>query len=283
MGFRQIKKQPNMTGISSGSLATGSIPTSGLHRATYLRCLNSSGVALTRTQIEADIGDITVRINGEIILEASVDLLFDLQRYYGDKNGAGNVDGIVPIFWGLPYFKTDLERSVYDLGMANVRSFTVEAKIDGVAALSTIEILSEVENTSRILGAHRRITKFPRNFSSTGVQELSDLPKDDQNTGYIAMHVEESAGRIDQVTLKRNTTDIINELDAKLNQVLLEDSGRTPQAGYFHIDMARSNDIAGIIRMGVLDWRQEFTWNASAGAPGNYNLYIERIFGLKSV
>jgi hypothetical protein len=95
--LKQLIKQPDLRGIASGATATGEIPTNGTHYATYLRCLTAAGVALTRAQIVADIGDIIVRLNGEQIVEASATFLLDLQKYYGDCGNAGNIDGIIPL------------------------------------------------------------------------------------------------------------------------------------------------------------------------------------------
>jgi len=280
MAFKQIIKQPNLRGIAAGAVATGEVPTNGIHHTTFLRCLTAAGVPLTRAQIIADIGNIVVRINGEQIIEATATMLLDLQKYYGDALGAGNVDGIIPIPWAQPHLATDAERSVFAIGMDGVDQFAIDVSVTGVVQLSSIEVLSEVEPGSRVMGQHVRITKFPQSFATTGLQEISSLPKEPR-TAYKALHIEAGAGTFDKVTIKLGGNNIFEDIDPELNQVLLEKMKRTPQTGYFHADFARSNDLAGFLAMAnVQDFRQQITWITLA--PGTFNIYAERIFGLNA-
>lgn len=277
--FKYLNKQPNVRGIAANATATGEIATVGTHYATYLRCLSAAGVPLTRAEIIAAIGDIIIRINGDQIVEASSTFLLDLQKYYGDAFTAGNVDGIIPLNWARRHFATDQERSVYALGMDGISSFTIDAKILSTLVLSSIEVLSLVTDEKRKLGQHVRIARFPQNFATTGVQEISSLPKEGVSVGYQALHIEKNTGTFDKVTCKVNNVPVIEDVDPNLNQVRLKETGRTPQAAYFHLDFATNNDLFSFLPMaGVQDFRQQITWKTAA--PGNFNIYREAIFGL---
>lgn len=275
----QLIKQPSVRGIAAGAVATVEIPTNGTHHATYLRCLTAAGVPLTRAQIIADIGDIIVRLDGEQIVEASATFLLDLQKYYGDGLGAGNVDGIIPLVWVRPHLATFPERIVTALGMANINSFTIDVKILGVAQLSSIDVISEVDATPRRLGQHVRITRHPQSFATTGLQEISTLPRWGNDVAYVAMHVEKNAGTFDKVTVKLGGNAIFEDIDPNLNQVNLVKMGRTPQAAYFSVDFAKNNDLLSLLPMaGVQDFRQQITWKTAA--PTTFNIYAETIHGL---
>jgi len=277
--FKQIKPQPNIRGIAAGALATGEVPTAGTHYALFLRCLTSAGAALTVAQIKAEIGDIIIRINGEQIVEASATFLLDLQKYYGDALGAGNVDGIIPIWFARPHLATDKERSIFAIGTEDISSFTVDVNVVAVTNLASIEVLSLVTPERRVLGQHIRISKFPQSFGTTGIQEITTLPKEGNNVGYMALHLEESGGTIDKATVKLGGNNIFEDVDPNLNQVLLELAKRTPQSGYFHIDFSRSNDLLGFLPMAnVKDFRQQIEWSVS---PSTYSIYAERVFGLR--
>lgn len=131
----------------------------------------------------------------------------------------------------------------------------------------------------RNLGQHIRISKFPQSFATTGLQEITTLPKEGNDVGYLAMHIEESTGTISKVTCKLGGLNIFEEVDPNLDEVILKRERRTPQTGYFHVDFSVSNDMSGYIPMaGVQDWRQQITWTTAA--PNNYNIYTERIFSL---
>jgi hypothetical protein len=285
--FKQVLRQPNIQGIAAGAVATGQIPTSGTHYATYLRCLSAAGVALTRAQLITDIGDIRVRINGELLIEATVTFLLDLQLYYGTPHAATFPAGTIVIPWTRPFFATDAERSVFALGMADVSSFQIDVQVLGVAVLATIEVYSLVTPESRKLGQHIRINRFPQAFAAFGAaHEVVTLPKEGDTVGYHAIHIGPGTGvgsLVSLVTCKIGGNNIFENVSVATNQAVLEVNDRTPQAGYFHVDfLATSNDMLGYIPMaGVKDWRQQITWITAA--PGTYNIYTERVFGLKVV
>lgn len=275
----QMIKQPSVRGIAAGAIATTEIPTNGTHHALFLRCLTAAGVALTPAEIKADIGDIIIRINGEQIIEASSTFLLDLQKYYGDALNADNVDGIIPIYFIQRHLPTHAGRSVTALGMNDVKSFTVDVKITAVAKLASMEVISEVDPQVRSLGQHLRIMKFPQSFATTGLQEISNLPKFGDNVAYKALHIEKNAGTFEKVTIKRDGYSIFEDIDPNLNQVLLELNKRNPQASYFHVDFAKNNDLLSLLPMaGVQDFRQQLTWKTAA--PTTFNIYAELIHGL---
>lgn len=281
MAFTQIKKQPSMTGIGAGNVATAEVPTTGTHYGLFLRCLTSAGADLTPAQIKADVGNIVIRLDGEQIIEASATFLLDLQKYYGDSIGAGNVNGIIPVYFAPAHLALFSERAVFALGTADINQFTIDANIVGVAQLSSIEVYSEVTNEVRNVGQHIRIKKFPQNFGTTGTQEITTLPKEGPSVGYRALHIEDNTGTIDKVTVKIGGNDIYDEVDDTLAQVLNERQKRTPQTGYYHVDFSRNNDLTSFLPMkGVQDFRQQIQWSGSA--PNNFNIYAEQIHNLKT-
>lgn len=277
--FRQIIKQPSVRGIAAGAVATAEIPTNGTHYGTYLRMLTAASVELTRAQILADVSNVIVRVNGVIVVEATTTFLLDLQKYYGDSKNAGNIDGIVPIWWEKDWLPSEKEQGIFALGTADIDSFTVDLTIVAVAQLSSCEVYSEVTPERRRLGQHIRINKFPNSFATTGLQEIATLPKEGADCGYVALHIEKNAGTFSLVTVKLGGNNIFENIAPKLNQVLLNKKGRSPQAAYFHVDFARSNDLTGFLPMaGVQDFRVQITW--SVAAPTTFNVFREAIFGL---
>lgn len=276
----QLKKQANVRGIAANAVATCEIPTDGTHYAVYLFCKTVAGVPLTRAQMIADIGDIVLRINGDQIVEASITFLLDLQKYYGDAIGAGNVDGVIPIYFDYDHLATFAERSLFALGMAGIDSFTISVDITAIAQLSSIEVYSDVTFEDRMLGQHKRISRYPQNYATIGVQEISTMPKHGDTVAYGALHIEDSAGTIDDVTVKIGGNDIFDEVPANINTVLQARGRRTRQTGYYHVDFAKNRAFQSLLFMaGIKDFRQKITW--STAAPNNYNIYAEEIHGLK--
>jgi len=281
--FTQIQKQANMQGIAASAVATTKIPSAGTLYALYFRCLAADGVtSLTVAQIKAAIGNIIIRIDGEQIMEATATFFLALQKYYGDSIVAGNVNGVLPIYFAQPTFATFPERSLFAIGMKNIGAFTVDMNILSTAVLSSIQVFAEVTAESRNVGQHVRIYKHPQTFATTGDQEINSLPKSEITAAYKALHIETGSdtGGIDRVTVKVGGNAVFDQVDSVLNGVLLSRDMRTTQSGFYHVDFCRSRDLTGMIPMaGLQDWRQIITWN-SAAAPSNYNIYSEQIWGL---
>lgn len=245
----------------------------------YLRCLTSGGVELTRAQILNDITSIVVRINGTVIVDANATFLLDLQKYYGDSINAGNVNGIIPINFTPRHLALASERALYAIGPKGINDVSIEVTIAAIAQVSQIQVYVEVDYLQpREIGQHVRIEKFPQVFSTTGVQQLTQLPFLEPNAlGYLAYHVKYSAGSLDKVTVKRNGSEVFQQLAAKLNQVILNLRRRTPQSGYFHVDFGKNDDLLAYLPIpGTDGLYHEFTW--SSAAPNGYDVYTERIF-----
>jgi hypothetical protein len=277
----QLIKQANVTGITASAVATAKIPTTGTHYGLYLRCLAAGGTDVTAANIKTAIGNIVIRLNGEQIMEATATFFLDLQKFYGDQHSAGNVTGILPIFFAPSYLPSFAERSVYALGTANVQTFTVDMNILSTANMATIDVYSEISPEVRNVGQHIRIKKFPQNFSTTGDQEISTLPLEGASVGYKALHIEAGSGpgSFVRATVKLANYAIFDQVPVSLNNVLLQRSGRKEQSGYFHISFDRNNDLTSFLPMaGVQDFRIVINWVTTA--PGNFNIYAEQIHGL---
>lgn len=281
----RLIKQPSVRGIAAGAKATVEIPTTGTHLYLLLRCKTAAGAALTVAQMKAAINLITIRLNGVAKYEGTAKFFLDRQKYYGDAHGAGNVDGIIAIPYIRQHLPTLEGRMVTAWGMQDITSYTVDIDVVTVASLASIEVLSEVDMTPRRLGQHIEIRRHPFNFANTGLDEINSLPRfakpgNLNDSGYLAMHIEAGNGTFSNVTVKVNNEDYFQEVDPNLNKVYLQSLKRTPQAGYFHIDFARNNNLLSLLPMsGVQDFRQQITWITAA--PDNYNVYAETIHGLK--
>lgn len=280
--FKQLKKQPNLAGVASGGIANGRIPTIGTLYAILLK-INGT-VAQTITEIgDTNKNLITVRADGEIIIEATPTFLFMLQKYYGDAIGDGNVatadDCILPIRFDRYHLPTDSERSLYGLGLADVGALTVDIQIGTLATITSIEMFALMTPENRRMGQHIRLNRFPNSFASTGLQEISTLPKGGVDEGYAALHIEENAGTLQSVTVKKGGYVIYDQVNELLNDCELAHNYRTPQSGFFHVAFDSTRDLTGFVPMAkVKDWRQELMWITAA--PTTFSIYAERIFGL---
>lgn len=280
--YTQIKKQPSLMGIAANAVATAQIPTSGSHYALFLECFDSAGTtATTVANMKAQIGSIVFRIDGTAIWDVTATFLLALQKYYGDAMVAGNVNGYIPIYFAPISFQNWVERSVFAIGTNNVGVMTLEVTCAAtITNFGVGNVYSEVSTEVRNVGQHIRVKKFPQSFASTGIQEISSLPRENAAVGYRALHIEmPGTAVISEATVKLGGNAIFDQVKAAFNGVLLAKNYRIAQTGFYHIDFGMNNDLNAFLPMaGVQDFRQILTWITAA--PSAFNVYAEQIWGL---
>lgn len=272
----QLIKQSSFVGVSNGNVANTRIPPSGTKYAIYILPKQANGDATAIADIKANLGNMVVKLNGEQIIEMTATFALDLQKYYGDQKNAGNVDGVVPIFLAPDYLPTFSERSVYAIGMEGITSFTVDINITGVTNMSFIDVITEETPEKRVVGQHIRIRKTNLNHPSASEQEITQLPLLGPTAAYKAIHLQNA--NISKVTCKTGNYAFYDQIENRLNNTLLQRSGRKNQTGYFHISFDRNNDLTSMLPMaGIQDFRVYPTFTV---APNSYFAYSEEIHGL---
>jgi hypothetical protein len=272
------KKNASLTGVASSSLATRDVPVGGTIYDMYLYFETGAGVANAVADMKSEISKIKLRIDGDTIIDATPTQLLDLQKFYGDKNGAGNVAGVIPLHFASAILKSPEASKLFALGTADVSTITVEVECGTLVNVASIELYTSRSTEERKLGLHHRIINYPQNFATTGDQEISTLPKT-QDIAYEALHIEDQAGTIVNVSVEANSNTVMDEIPANVQQVILANSGRTAQTGYYHATFNRLNESNGALPMaGVNDFRQTINWSVSPG--GNYNIVAVAIHGL---
>jgi len=275
--FTFLKKEPDMQGIAAGQKATGRIWTRQNLYGIWLRCVTSGGVELTRAQILNDISDIIVRINGKTVIDCDADFLLDLQKYYGDSQVAGNIDGSIYIPFARRHLPSFEERAVYAIGAKGVNDISIEAKIDAVAQLSKIEVWGEFDSAApREIGKHVQIVRHNRTFAATGIQQITDLPfSDEKLEGYFAKHFRFSSATVEYATVKRNGVELFYQIAPKMMQAFLNMGDRSPQSGYFHLDYCRNNSRFSFLPGQAQSMQLDVKW--ATAAPSNYVIFAETI------
>lgn len=275
----QVIRQASIQGIAASALASGKVPPVGKLHAIYLQCLSAAGVQLTPAQMANDIELARVVVDGKVVCEASAAFLLNRQEYYGNAYGSSNVNGVLPIFFDRKNMPTWIERQLFALGTKNIASIAVELQCAaGLATLGTCNVFTEVSNQIETMGQHIRLNRYAQTFAGTGVQEISTLPIEGDDIGYLAIHIEHAAGTLVDAQLKMGGTDIYDRVPVEVGQVMQEMEGLDPQATIDSIALHKNGDLTAFVPMtGVKDWRLLLNWSV---APNNYNIYTERIFGL---
>lgn len=282
--FQFYRKQAGAKGVQSNGIATADIPAVGRHYAYVFEFKTAAGAALTQAQIKSEVSEIRVKINGEVIVEASPAFLFARHNYYYTNLGAPVNDGVLILPWHAPQLDTAAQRAFYPLGTEDVRDITVEFVTGTLTNLAVIDVYVSSTNERTILGPHLRIKKHPQTFNTTGEQVISDLPFG-PDQALLAYHIGlgTTPGVLKEVSLIGDNVQLLDRVTLPVQTAMLELGGRTLQADYFPIDYGVNNEFMGyfrFVRNGRLiqDWRQILNWSTSPG--GLYNIYSEHIHNL---
>lgn len=279
--FPTIKSLGSIPGVAAGARLTAKIPTTGKKYGFFLRGKTAGGVDLTAAQLNADVGDIIIRVNGEPKIEASCTELLMIQQYFGAAFVGNNVSGIIPIWLYPPDLATWDERKALGWGMNGVQSVTMEVSILGVAQLSTLELWELSSDEDEVMGTHLMIRRFPHTFAATGDQDISDLVNNQPDMAYKCVFIQKpGTSTITKVTCKVNNQLVYDQVPEPLNNVINQYGEHQVQAGYYCLDFAKIEDLRGMLPMkNITDYRQTITW--ATAAPNNYQMIAILYKGLK--
>lgn len=274
----ELIKLKNLSGIEDGGRPVVDIPRSGIYHGLFLVCRKAASALMTEAEIETDISNIRIRIDGDQKFDLTAAVLFDLHRYWFAKYGAYTIAGQIPIWLTRPHLQFAAERSLLAWGTKDVNSFTLEMDLAAsLSALVTVELWAMVESGSRELGRHLCVSKNPRSYAGTGIHQVSDMDYGDPDNLILVDHITEGSGTIDDVTVRLNKSDVNQEVPAALVAMLGRDVGRTVQSGYYSVDYAVFNDRAGYLPSGGLS-NLQYDINFSV-QPDNFIIYREEIRG----
>jgi hypothetical protein len=274
------EKMPDFSGsVAANARLTANVPVGRSIHYFQLACKTGAGAALTEAQMKADIDEITVKINGDIIFQGTATLLLDIfNTYYGANIGNVVEAGIIEIPFDRINLAADRTQNVFKLGTANVKTVTVEVKLAGtVSNLASIDLYAG-RSENEPLGLFVTLKKFSYSFAATGVQEISDLPRNPINK-LMALHITNGSnpGVIDDVEFRINNQTVY-EADQSQNDHNLQRAGRSPVSGYYHLDMIRQNSIRNVLPFQqVQDMRLMIDWST---APTTFEIYKETIEGV---
>jgi len=282
------KKEATKT-VAGAGLQTVDFNVGGVIHAFGFDFRKAAAALMTEAEIEADVGNILIKIDGEPKIEMTAAQAIDFWRYYNAQHGALTVSSVIMIWTnGMGKFNRVIDRSALAWGTKGIRSISAEITVSAVATLATIDPFMLVEpDPDRTLGRHLCIRKLADYFGSTGIQQIDKkLPFGNPDINMQAIHFGAGAGTFVDVTIKASSgrgvdNEIYPELKLAQHNQILHDVGRTPQTGWFHVDFNLINDPVGGIPLGPLtNLRADIEWVTAA--PLSFPILCEEVRGLNS-
>ena len=282
------KKEATKT-VAGAGLEVVNFNTGGVIHAFGFDFRKAAAAVMTEAEIEADVGNILIKVDGEPKVELTAAQAFDILRYRTSQYNVFTPSSVLMIYVnGLGMFDRVIDRSALAWGTKNIRSITAEVTISGVVTLATIEPFMLVEpDPNRTLGRHYCIRKLADYFASTGVQQVDKkLPfgQNDINMQAVHFHMGAGSGVFTDVTIKASSgrgvdNEIYPMMKLAQHNVILQNHKRTPQTGWFHAEFNLINDPLGGIPLGPLtNLRADITW--ATNAPLAYTILCEEVRGM---
>ena len=236
-----IERSRSFNAVAAGQTATIDLPTTRIYRG--LRLLYGTGTAggPTRANMEAEVTEIRIKVNGKVQRRFSAAQLFAINAYHGKAVE----DGILPIFFAEPWRRTVQGEDGLAWGMADVDTFQVEVDIAAGATNPTLDADAITLEGNLAMGPITKWRQFVVPVSAVGIVNVSTLPKTD---AYFTIHC--VSANITSVKVLVDRKEIVNAGAAVL-QSLADDQGFAWQTGYFHLDFSNSRRVTNVLQMTV--------------------------------
>lgn len=254
--------------VAAGSQATLDLPVGGLvYHALQLTYGTSTGGGPTQANMEAEVSEVRLKVDGKEQRRFSARELFDILAFYGVPINTGQL--YIPFSEG--WRRAAVGEDSLAWGMADVSSFQVEVDIDSGATAPTLQARALVERVARPMGPIVKWRRYNVPVSATGIRTFTTLPRQD---AYYAIHCLSSD--VDDVEVKVDQQEVFKGTKAQVDG-LYESAGRgfVPQSDWFHIvfdgSTGRVSDALAMVRgmapnlQAVQELRVDFNMSAATG------------------
>ncbi len=282
--LRQFKKRVltfSDVGVTAGAKKTGNIPTTKTIHDLVFICKSSGGTGLTRSQFIADIASVVVRAGGTVIRELTVTQILDMYKHYQDDKVAFTPEGILPIQFASNAFDLSQLNNDHAIGMIlNGKPMNLTYEIIYKATVTTcasVEVRAIVDDRVQDFGRHTRIRPHTRSFSSTGIQDIADMPVGGADSVLLAYHFVLGSGVIKEITVSESQREVYNQVPRELMDYMLNNAGRKAQSGYFHLPFNLDNDPRSVQVLGpnTSNWLIQPNWSTTP--DGSYTILEEAL------
>lgn len=270
--------------LSSNSIATLSIPTSGKIHSLILRFATAGGADVTEAAIRSEIGNIRLTINGKDIVNATTIKLLDLYEMLGQNvNDAAGIASVLELNIGRLVYTDPTLREIFGLGTADVQSIQVSVTAGTLATIASVQAFTSRTPVNEPLGTYCKFINYAVSFNSTGDHTMDTLPRDSDNTYLAVLASPGASGTITHGEVRVNSYTIKERCPISVNKLLISnDRMATPAALAYYV--YAFNDGALDTRLPMVDVRDlRFiqTFSVAPGAAG-YELSVLSAVNLPS-
>lgn len=269
--MRKFRKCPSFQGVAAGQTATLNLPVVGTYYTLKLLYATATGGGATQANMEAEITQIRLKVNGVEQRRFTARELFDVNSYRGQSVE----DGILTIFLAEPWRPTVQGEDAYAWGMGGgISSFTIEVDFAGGAGVTSLECLREWSPVTTNMGLISKWRKFNLNASAAGVVQFQPPIRE----AYIGFHMDMASVTVNDVEVTVDEEQDFDEATKTQIDSVYKHHGFVPHADWFHVMKdgltGRAADVWAMIRP---DGRRvsDFRIDVDAAGAGNVPILAE--------
>lgn len=270
--------------LTSNSIATISIPTSGKIHSLILRFSTSAGADVTEAAIRSEIGNIRLTINGKDVVNASAIKLLDLYEALGQNvNDNLGIASVVELNIGRLVYTDPNLREIFGFGTADVQSIQVSVTAATLTTIANVQAFTSRTPVNENLGTYCKFINYVIGFNTTGDHTVDTLPRDADSTYLAVMADPGASGTITHGEVRVNSYTIKERCPTSVNKLLVSnDRMATPVAlGYYVYSFCDGALDTRLPMVDVRDLRFIQTFSVAPGAAG-YNMSVLSAINLPS-
>jgi hypothetical protein len=206
---------------------------------------------LTRAQLITDVALVQLMLNGEVIYDRTTTQCLDEYKFHKDKFGA-----LAAPLGCLVASCMNHNLSIWDqrrgaaLGMLKSTGKpgegpynTLTARVVMTAGVATavaceVHVVTDIYPQEQT-GMHVRRKRTTRDLMAAGDNFVQDLPRD----AYGLLNLRVTTALVDRIDVLADSRYIYRDLDWQTLQILQNEAGRIPQAGYTDVPFDLGNDL----------------------------------------
>lgn len=266
-------------GVAAGGTATIKLPTNVRYHAIYFQYGTATAGGPTEANIEAELTEWRLNIDGVTQRKASSAQIFDINRSKGLAPVVGATAGYVPFFFSEPQREGLRAQESTAWGMKDVNTFQIEVDIAAGAASPTLSAFAVVDD---ILEPPGGIVKWKREIIQVAaIGELTHQLDTGKGDSYQGLYFfEGAAGDINSLRLEWDGVKLW-DIDENDDNALLPYLGATVVSGMVHVPLDDNFPADAVPMVKMINGNpvkvQEFMATLNMGAANNVTLLREVI------
>jgi len=270
----RLRKEQSFNGVGAGQTAVLSLNTVGTYRDLYLFYNTGTAGGPTQANMEAEITQIRLKLNGQVQRTFSARQLFDLFETY---RGRTVLDGVLRIPFSEEWLVSPGGEDAGSWGMGGISSFTCEVDIAAGATNPTLRASTVWNPNTTNIGNIVRWERFTVQPSAAG--DVDFTPP--RRGAIIAQHYDMTNVTLNSALVLWDQEErLIDGSKADIDEVL-KAHDFVPQSDWMHVDFrghsGRFTEFVEFVRQGANGQRPvaDFRTRMNAAGAGNVTVLQE--------